>query len=39
MKLPGNDRKFHGMAKMPSPVPINKFLRLDASLAFKMPPH
>lgn len=38
-KLPAKDRKFQVMAWMPSPVTINKFLPLDVSLAFKMPPH
>jgi hypothetical protein len=36
-KLPGSERKCHGTAKTPAPVPISKFLRLDALFFFKSP--
>ena len=33
MKLPGTEIKAQGMARIPSPVPMYKFLRLDGFLA------
>lgn len=33
MKLPGSERKAHGMARIPSPVPASRLRRLDRARA------